>query len=78
VFVSAVLNVSVMRAQTRSAQTFTLDGRLYSSADFSKPLLDPNVLLNVKILDRTGSCVLYEESITKFQRENLLESLGIP
>ena len=43
-------------------QTFTLDGQLFTSPTSTEPLLDPSVVLNIKILDSTKSCIIYEEN----------------
>lgn len=47
-----------------SAQTFTVNGTLYSTDDFSQPLSDSSAKLNIKILDPSKTCVLYEEEQT--------------
>src|SRR5580698_8924395 len=46
------------------SQTFTLDGRLFSDTALTTPLLDASVLVDVKILDPSKTCVLYEEHQT--------------
>ena len=46
------------------AQTMTVDGRLYSSLTVDTPLLDSSVVLDIKILNPAGNCVIYEESQT--------------
>ena len=50
-------------ASAESPQSITLSGTLYSSADFSSPLLDGAVVFRVQILNPTKTCVLYEETL---------------
>ena len=47
-----------------SPQTITLDGKLFDSPTSDNPLLDSNVVINVKIFDPNKACVLYEENQT--------------
>ncbi len=49
-------------ALSEAPQSFTLDGRLYNSANGQNPLMDNSVNLRVQILDSNKTCVLYEES----------------
>ena len=41
--------------------TITLDGRLYNTPALDTPLIDPNVVLLVQVLDEDKNCILYEE-----------------
>ena len=43
-------------------QTITLDGQLFDSLSVDTPLVDPSVVVDIKIYDPAKTCVLYEES----------------
>ena len=45
-------------------QSITLDGQLFDSLSSDTPLVDPSVVVDIKIYDPTKSCVLYEETQT--------------
>lgn len=49
-----------LQAAEEVAQSFTLDGRLYSNSSATSPLEDI-VALKVQILDDSQACILYEE-----------------
>ena len=53
-------------------QSFTLDGKLFSDAVGTTPLLDSSITFTIQILDDAKVCVLYEES----QVLNTLSSKG--
>ena len=60
---SLVFVSSAAHSSAESPQSITLSGTLYSSADFSSPLLDGAVVFRVQILNPTKTCVLYEETL---------------
>jgi hypothetical protein len=48
----------------QAAQTYTLDGRIFSDASGTTPLAAAGILFTVQILDSNQSCILYEENQT--------------
>jgi hypothetical protein len=56
---SFILSAHAFAAQ-EAPQTFTFDGRAYSNAAATTPLLD-NISLRIQILNQAQDCILYEE-----------------
>lgn len=56
---------SSLWAAQEGTQTFSLDGRAFSDAGATTPLLDASVQFKVQILNDAQDCILYEETQTK-------------
>ncbi len=48
----------------QAAQTFTLDGRLFSDTNATTALVESGIQIKVQVLDQNQTCILYEESQT--------------
>ena len=61
--VSHLLPIHAEAASISGPQTITLDGKLTDAAGTS-PLLDSSVVIDVKIMNPSGTCMIYEEHQT--------------
>ena len=63
-FLCLLLFTSTSFAAVNGPQTITVDGRLFTSLTSDTALIDPSVVINVKIYNPAINCVLYEEKQT--------------
>ena len=63
IFLAAIMLTSLSAFAGTTAQTFTLDGQLYTTGT-TTPLLDATAIIKVQILDPSLTCLLYEQQHT--------------